>query len=53
MKCPKCESITRVYRTQDSTHHRVLRERRCTSKTCGQRFQTLEILGGALKESKK
>jgi transcriptional regulator NrdR family protein len=53
MKCPICQSLTSVYRTQESTHHRVLRERRCTSPKCGHRYQTIEILGGVMKENKK
>lgn len=41
MKCPKCESKTKVMDSRLIEFNRVRRRRRC--KECGYRFSTLEV----------
>lgn len=50
MNCPKCQSDSRVIRTGNISHQRVLRNRECAK---GHRYQTIEVLVCIYKENRK
>jgi hypothetical protein len=44
MKCPKCQSESRVIETRTVPPDMSRRRRACTSNPCGFRFTTLEVI---------